>query len=63
MNIVTRAHVNLRVHEVEDPNEPMSLALVAPCNAGFQSFYSPYIIIRKGPEASHKMNRFGECSP
>lgn len=38
MNIVTRAHVNLRVHEVEDPNEPMSLALVAPCNAGFSEF-------------------------
>ena len=59
MNIGTRAHVNLRVHEVEDPNEQMSLALVAPCNV-FQSFYS-HIIIRKGPEV-HKMNRFGECS-
>ena len=60
MNIGTRAHVNLRVHEVEDPNEQMSLALVAPCNV-FQSFYS-HIIIGKGPEV-HKMNRFGECSP
>lgn len=59
-SLVTRAHVNLRVHEVEDPNEPMSLALVAPRNV-FQSFYS-HIIIRKGPEV-HKMNRSGECSP
>ena len=38
MNIGTRAHVNLRVHELEDPNELMSLALVAPCNAGFSEF-------------------------
>lgn len=30
--------ISLRVHEVEDPNEPMSLAVVAPCNAGFSEF-------------------------